>query len=89
MVCDALAKGDKEAVYCLNPYSIGIWSATVSFVLDKEFDTSLNPYSIGIWSATHHISVFRSRLTCLNPYSIGIWSATKEKRKRESYATRS
>ena len=54
MVCDALAKGDKEAVYCLNPYSIGIWSATVSFVLDKEFDTSLNPYSIGIWSATAH-----------------------------------
>ena len=36
----------------LNPYSIGIWSATRQ-VLHGSFGIArLNPYSIGIWSAT-------------------------------------
>ena len=37
----------------LNPYSIGIWSATLGgFLLNINMETGLNPYSIGIWSAT-------------------------------------
>ena len=38
--------------YGLNPYSIGIWSATLLSNC-KHHHTSLNPYSIGIWSATY------------------------------------
>ena len=36
----------------LNPYSIGIWSATMEFTPDNKEVYGLNPYSIGIWSAT-------------------------------------
>ena len=43
--------------YRLNPYSIGIWSATLVQVhLQMENFLRLNPYSIGIWSATHSIA---------------------------------
>ena len=38
---------------CLNPYSIGIWSATYyKGNVATRHRRSLNPYSIGIWSAT-------------------------------------
>ena len=37
---------------CLNPYSIGIWSATCSQDNGASWVPRLNPYSIGIWSAT-------------------------------------
>ena len=37
----------------LNPYSIGIWSATTS-TSHPTTCSGLNPYSIGIWSATHN-----------------------------------
>ena len=37
----------------LNPYSIGIWSAThTSASHAEQCHWGLNPYSIGIWSAT-------------------------------------
>ena len=36
----------------LNPYSIGIWSATKHYLYVWNTNFSLNPYSIGIWSAT-------------------------------------
>ena len=36
----------------LNPYSIGIWSATMAHLGCHSFASGLNPYSIGIWSAT-------------------------------------
>ena len=36
----------------LNPYSIGIWSATRLQKAIKKQCICLNPYSIGIWSAT-------------------------------------
>ena len=36
----------------LNPYSTGIWSATVSLPDYKFGVNRLNPYSTGIWSAT-------------------------------------
>ena len=36
----------------LNPYSIGIWSATIYKLLNDVTKEGLNPYSIGIWSAT-------------------------------------
>ena len=61
----------------LNPYSIGIWSATQLNFSFKTFRCSLNPYSIGIWSATFIWSKNRSCCGSLNPYSIGIWSATQ------------
>ena len=38
---------------CLNPYSIGIWSATKAEKHVDKIQVSLNPYSIGIWSATY------------------------------------
>ena len=41
--------------FSLNPYSIGIWSATFDFEC-REHGLSLNPYSIGIWSATPKIA---------------------------------
>ena len=53
MVCDKLqASRIQSRLGRLNPYSIGIWSATHCYCTDKAFDACLNPYSIGIWSAT-------------------------------------
>ena len=59
----------------LNPYSIGIWSATNDGTSFDSMGVGLNPYSIGIWSATGQIVVV-DFAPGLNPYSIGIWSAT-------------
>ena len=39
----------------LNPYSIGIWSATPMKMVLLSAIMRLNPYSIGIWSATRQI----------------------------------
>ena len=36
----------------LNPYSTGIWSATVLTTNIGNLFVCLNPYSTGIWSAT-------------------------------------
>ncbi len=49
-----LRQYDALGVICisLNPYSIGIWSATMSQTLIPYSTQRLNPYSIGIWSAT-------------------------------------
>ena len=53
MVCDQLNKyTTDEIVSSLNPYSIGIWSATDGKEIYIERTSRLNPYSIGIWSAT-------------------------------------
>ena len=41
-----------EKTVSLNPYSIGIWSATEVITALQFSEHSLNPYSIGIWSAT-------------------------------------
>ena len=60
----------------LNPYSIGIWSATTNKEIKEFVIMSLNPYSIGIWSATEIIMIAKNTINSLNPYSIGIWSAT-------------
>ncbi len=61
----------------LNPYSIGIWSATNSVCFMMKSGGRLNPYSIGIWSATWQASSRSYNKSGLNPYSIGIWSATQ------------
>ena len=61
---------------CLNPYSIGIWSATLEAHKNIITHCCLNPYSIGIWSATTISTALTFMLISLNPYSIGIWSAT-------------
>ena len=60
----------------LNPYSIGIWSATSAKWGVHKATVRLNPYSIGIWSATSVRRTMVRRGLSLNPYSIGIWSAT-------------
>ena len=60
----------------LNPYSIGIWSATLGQRSSERGFVCLNPYSIGIWSATAEAQTHTYPQGCLNPYSIGIWSAT-------------
>ena len=65
-------------VRCLNPYSIGIWSATQQDAQAVEV-VGLNPYSIGIWSATLEDMYEKVESGGLNPYSIGIWSATAYK----------
>ena len=61
----------------LNPYSIGIWSATIDTEEEEEdmievlililLEYGLRPAKK---AAKEH------KLTGLNPYSIGIWSAT-------------
>ena len=54
MVCDFLnGQYNTGMAISLNPYSIGIWSATrrIKFLQTNMY--RLNPYSIGIWSATH------------------------------------
>ena len=79
MVCDiALSRAKNCVLTCLNPYSIGIWSATSKYIEALLINYySLNPYSIGIWSATHAAAgLSRAETASLNPYSIGIWSAT-------------
>ena len=77
MVCDASVRRIMAHLGCrLNPYSIGIWSATSSLHISMLLRPSLNPYSIGIWSATYCKMVNLPNCSCLNPYSIGIWSAT-------------
>ena len=78
MVCD-VHKMVRERYFfsCLNPYSIGIWSATAivkAAAVPNPF--GLNPYSIGIWSATVVKELSEQLVGSLNPYSIGIWSAT-------------
>ena len=52
----------------LNPYSIGIWSATKTIKFTVSTERRLNPYSIGIWSATlklHEFSHRKSRVLIL------------------------
>ena len=61
----------------LNPYSIGIWSATTDLRGTRRGANRLNPYSIGIWSATVGNLFVSTIVRGLNPYSIGIWSATR------------
>ena len=79
MVCDSLKiKPMFKLVSSLNPYSIGIWSATEEDMMEELAWYSLNPYSIGIWSATDQQMDDMAYIECLNPYSIGIWSATSE-----------
>ena len=53
MVCDCHISWQNN--FCdtrLNPYSIGIWSATGCNFANARKTEGLNPYSIGIWSAT-------------------------------------
>ena len=53
MVCDIENILDGMFLSSLNPYSIGIWSATFAKkAFAKYLQNGLNPYSIGIWSAT-------------------------------------
>ena len=78
MVCDRRKDfRDNWVQLCLNPYSIGIWSATELTADEIATLKSLNPYSIGIWSATLCVLSLLPILESLNPYSIGIWSATQ------------
>ena len=54
MVCDFEVVRVGETYFAgLNPYSIGIWSATDWLSSHENDYYCLNPYSIGIWSATH------------------------------------
>ena len=52
MVCDLKKKKSWKRKSSLNPYSIGIWSATEFKGNQAPKEMRLNPYSIGIWSAT-------------------------------------
>ena len=52
MVCDLQLSLLVSNLLSLNPYSIGIWSATYYFEVVRVDGSCLNPYSIGIWSAT-------------------------------------
>ena len=61
----------------LNPYSIGIWSATDELEFNIKLSASvliliLLEYGL----RQHNHSLLLHRQSCLNPYSIGIWSAT-------------
>ena len=77
MVCNRKHTYHRENCDCLNPYSTGIWSATIGKLAERLGWKGLNPYSTGIWSATQcHKVDLAIRELCLNPYSTGIWSAT-------------
>ena len=78
MVCNSF--GQKEfgvILFSLNPYSTGIWSATVN---KKELYEAITNVLILILLEYGLQRVRRTTdthgLTCLNPYSTGIWSAT-------------
>ena len=66
-------------IYCLNPYSTGIWSATPQ--------KSGLPRLVGVlililleYGLRQSVDLSKAELiTCLNPYSTGIWSATDER----------
>ncbi len=61
---------------CLNPYSIGIWSATIHWcnVRQNEDVLILILLEYGLRQGGGESS--RQDVPGLNPYSIGIWSAT-------------
>ena len=80
MVCDTTAKFRNSVSFlCLNPYSIGIWSATC-YVTD-DAATALGVLILilleyGLRPDGKKQEVYFCE--CLNPYSIGIWSATQQ-----------
>ena len=57
MVCDMKNLDINKKEDCLNPYSIGIWSATYYRPHWCAPHRRLNPYSIGIWSATSQLYI--------------------------------
>ena len=60
MVCDSDEIALLDLAYpSLNPYSIGIWSATDTEEEEEDMIGGLNPYSIGIWSATELIATLK------------------------------
>ena len=65
----------------LNPYSIGIWSATYVKITQNRMGIKV---LILILLEYGLRQLFRNSAgkhsTCLNPYSIGIWSATGAQR---------
>ena len=75
MVCNQVVEPSYFQNAGLNPYSTGIWSATLPTGQGRVV-SGLNPYSTGIWSATSKWIFLMKELTSLNPYSTGIWSAT-------------
>ena len=55
-----------EFVKGLNPYSTGIWSATLTKIISSCQQTiCLNPYSTGIWSATNKKKMNKEALEVL------------------------
>ena len=62
---------------CLNPYSIGIWSATMSannLIFKDTLVLILILLEYGLRQFKGNAAP--KNMPCLNPYSIGIWSAT-------------
>ena len=78
MVCDTTPRYTENlAPVSLNPYSIGIWSAThpkknVNILKLLVLILILLEYGLRL----SKIEVKKNPKTGLNPYSIGIWSAT-------------
>ena len=81
MVCDTTPRYTENlAPVSLNPYSIGIWSATakryVEYVI-KTYVLILILLEYGLRRNTNKEK--GAKTLSLNPYSIGIWSATAAK----------
>ncbi len=76
MVCDNGGEVLDEIRQGLNPYSIGIWSATEELqsqgVTDVVLILILLEYGLRLRAEAR----IKALEACLNPYSIGIWSAT-------------
>ena len=61
---------------CLNPYSIGIWSATMRTRPSIQLISVLILILLEYGLRPHDAQRLDPLCWCLNPYSIGIWSAT-------------
>ena len=74
MVCDMWGLWLRLSLLSLNPYSIGIWSATL-FNAKLKLNREL---VLIYWNMVCDKlkQTKGGKKHCLNPYSIGIWSAT-------------
>ena len=77
MVCDnALKVISVDREKSLNPYSIGIWSATLKPYVGTLVKVVLILILLEYGLRRMQNSLLNDLLSRLNPYSIGIWSAT-------------
>ena len=78
MVCDNYSyETRKRKRISLNPYSIGIWSATPTLTCPQGWGKLVLILILLEYGLRRRDNIaIKLLFLCLNPYSIGIWSAT-------------